>query len=228
VTAGPGRVVPAAGGPAPGPGTDSVAARSGRAAGSRLLHLHLISRQLPMALVALAGCGLLLAVVVSVHWTPGSAAARQLPVLIEGGAAALIAVTTRNPFGEPERVTGPWLPYLRSATAIGLTAVAVGVLVAASVAGTLPGGGLPVLRNVAGMTGIGLLCAPFLGGARAWLGPLAYLAVVEYAFGAAWTSPWTWPVRPPHDAGAAVCAGLVFALGSLLLAAFGPGEGAGD
>ena len=27
------------------------------------------------------------------------------------------------------------------------------------------------------------------------------------------TTPWLWPGRPPHDLGAAICAGLVFAIG---------------
>lgn len=32
-----------------------------------------------------------------------------------------------------------------------------------------------MLRNVAGLTGIGLLCATVLGASLAWTGPLAYL-----------------------------------------------------
>ena len=33
----------------------------------------------------------------------------------------------------------------------------------------------------------------------------------------AWRNPWTWPVRPPDDRGAWICAAVVFAAG---LAAF--------
>ncbi|MET8043301.1 hypothetical protein ABZU25_20855 [Micromonospora sp. NPDC005215] len=33
------------------------------------------------------------------------------------------------------------------------------------------------LRNLAGMVGIGLLCAALLGGALAWAGPAAYLMI---------------------------------------------------
>ena len=36
-----------------------------------------------------------------------------------------VAVTSHGPFGEPERATGRWLPYLRLFTAIGLTGLAI-------------------------------------------------------------------------------------------------------
>ena len=41
----------------------------------------------------------------------------------------------------------------------------------------LPGGTLDILRNTAGMTGIGLLLAAVIGGALAWVGPMAYMIV---------------------------------------------------
>ena len=47
--------------------------------------------------------------------------------------------------------------------------------------------------------------------------PMAYAAFAEYALLEAWRSPWTWPVRPPDDRGAWICAVVVFAAG---LAAF--------
>ena len=79
-----------------------------------------------------------------------------------------------------------------------------------------------MLRNLAGLTGIGLLCAVVLGGALAWTGPLAYLMVAVYALytdwhGPALTSPWIWPARPPDDRGAAICAALVFTAGVALI-----------
>ena len=40
-------------------------------------------------------------------------------MIIEAGAAAMIAVTAHSPFGETERATGRWLPYLRLLAAIG-------------------------------------------------------------------------------------------------------------
>jgi hypothetical protein len=90
-----------------------------------------------------------------------------------------------------------------------------------------------VLRNVAGLTGIGLLCAAVLGGGLAWAGPLAYMVVAAYELYAAWhggasTTPWIWPGRPPHDAGAAICAGLVFAAGILVITVGGARDSAGE
>ncbi len=50
---------------------------------------------------------------------PGGPAAQALiPLTIEAGAAAVIAVTTHGPFGDPERATGRWLPWLRLAAAV--------------------------------------------------------------------------------------------------------------
>jgi hypothetical protein len=201
-----------------------TAIRPGRQGGLRLVHLHLLSRRIPTAVLALAGCGVVLAVAVMVHWTGGRGAPPQLSSLIEGAAAALIAVTTRNPFGDPERVAGRWLPALRLAIALALTGIAAGSLAAGSAAGSLPGGELAMIRNLAGIVGLGLICASVLGGALAWVGALAYLSLVEYAFGAAWQSPWTWPTRPPDDTGAALCAGLAFAAGLLFLTILGPRE----
>jgi hypothetical protein len=48
------------------------------------------------------------------------------------------------------------------------------------------------LRNLAGMTGIGLLSAATLGGAFGWTGPMAYWLLAETALAAGWnrlTSP---------------------------------------
>ena len=66
-------------------------------------------------------------------------------------------------------------------------------------------------RNVIGITGIGLLASLVTGGLLAWILPMAYVAFAEYALLEAWRSPWTWPVRPPADRGAWICAAAVFA-----------------
>jgi hypothetical protein len=142
------------------------------------------------------------------------ASAQPIPVILEAGTAAVIAVTIHSPFGEPERVTGRWLAYLRLGTTMALAAAAVGALATgAAIAGGLDGGTLDLLRNVAGMTGIGLLLATVTGGGLAWTGPMAYLVVAEYAIVQSWRTPWVWPARPPHDRGGAICATLVFVAG---------------
>jgi len=188
----------------------------------RLAWLHAVSRRVPVALGLLAALGVLLWVALHYHWNiaGGPAARMVIPLTIEAGAAAVIAVATYGPFGEPERATGRWLPYLRLAGAVALTAGATG--------GNLPGGSLALLRNVAGMTGLGLLAAVVFGGMLAWAGPIAYLLVTEVALQGKPTTPWVWPARPPHDLGAALCAAGVFAAGALLVTVRGPRESGRD
>lgn len=198
-------------------------------AGLRLVRLHLMSRQVPGALTLLAGCAALLRIALQLHWIrDGDSAGRQILLLIECAAASIVAVTVRNPFGESERTTGRLLPLLRLGGALLLSATAVGALMIGAVAARLPGGGLGVLRDVAGLAGTGLITAALAGGALAWTGPLAYTVVAELALLESWRSPWTWPARPAHDTGAWLCAGLVFAAGTAVIAARGPRDAGGD
>jgi hypothetical protein len=150
----------------------------------------------------------------ALHWLPHTGVlSRQIPLTIEAGAAAVIGVTTRSPFGEAERATGRWLPWLRLVLPVALAGAAVGALAAGSASAHLAYGSVGLLRDVAGFTGIALLAAAVLGGALSWIGPIAYLAVTMTAVTGHWTTPWVWPARPPHDRGAAICAVLVFAAG---------------
>lgn len=182
----------------------------------RLLWLHATSRRVPAAVTAIAACAAGLRIALIWHWD--TYGALQLPLIFETAAAATIAVTTASPLGEPERLTGRWLPYLRLAVTLALTAAAAAVLTAAGGGAHLAGGTLDVLRNLTGITGIGLLCATTLGGSLAWAGPVGYLVAGAYGLYTQWhhpalTTPWLWPARPPHDLGAAICAALVFTIG---------------
>jgi hypothetical protein len=200
----------------PPPGAAPAAAQDRPAiAGARLAWLYLVSRRAPAALGLLAGLGCLLWAALHWHWNiaGGPAAQELIPLVVETGAAAVIAVTTYGPFGELERATGRWLPYLRLGAALLLTAAAAGTLAAGATGGVLPGGTLAMLRNLAGMTGIGLLSAAMFGGAFGWAGPMAYLLVTETALAGAPTTPWIWPARSPHDLGGALCAYGVLAAG---------------
>lgn len=209
MTAAGARRSPAGTGPA-APGHASLT----RPRPGRLVRLHVASRRIPAALAVLAACGVLLRIGLHWHWINATGpAALELPVIIEGAAAAAIAVVTASPFGEPERATGRWLPYLRLADAVGLMLATIGVLAAAAAAAGLPGGTLAIARNVAGLTGLGLLSSAVLGGLLAWIGPMAYVVVAEYAIVEVWSTPWMWPARPADDWGAALCAGLAFAAG---------------
>jgi len=196
----------------------------------RLVRLHLVSRRVPAAAALLAGFGALLWAGLHWHWNVagGPAAAIVIPLVTEAGAAAVIAVTSYGPFGEPERATGRWLPYLRLGTTLALTAAAIGLLALGSTGGELPGGFAAVARNVAGITGAGLLAAATFGGVLAWTGPMAYLVVTETALAASVTTPWGWPGRPPLDRGGAICACLVLAAGLALVTVRGVRESARD
>jgi hypothetical protein len=181
--------------------------------------LYAISRRVPVALSLLAAVAAVLWAALRWHWNiAGGAAAEQfIPLTLESSTAAIIAVTAYGPFGDTERATGRWLPYLRLGVTAALTAVAIGALAAGATGGHLPGGTLALLRNVAGLTGTGLLPAAAISGAFGWTGPLAYLLVAEGAFAGSWTTPWMWPTRSPHDLGGALCAAAVFAAGSALI-----------
>jgi hypothetical protein len=192
-------------------------------AGIRLTWLHLRSRRAPAAILALAACGTLLRATLSWHLTFNSGQyAQQAPMVIEAGAAAVIAVATHGPFGEVERATGRWLPHLRLFAALALTGAAILALQSGAVGEGLNEGILMLARNVIGFTGLGLLCALVTGGLLAWILPMGYMVFCQYALLAAWRAPWTWPVRPPADPGAWICASVIFAVALLLLTILGP------
>jgi hypothetical protein len=202
-----------------------------RSAGLRMVWLHLTSRRFPAALAAVAACALGLRV--SLHWPWDTYGALQLPLIFEAGTAAVIAVATGSPFGDPERATGGRLVYLRLGAGLALTVVAAVALAVAGTGTHLAGGILDVLRNLAGLTGIGLLCAAAIGASLAWIGPMGAMVVGAYALyegwhGAASTTPWIWPARPPHDVGAALCAGLFFAAVIVASAVRGARDPAGE
>ena len=225
MTAGTARKVPAA-----APDREARLAWPPRA-GMRLLRLYAASRRVPVAIGAIAACAVGLRIALTGHWD--SYGALQLRLVFEAGAAAAITITTASPLGEPERVTGRWLPFLRLATTLALTAAAAGALTAAGIGAHLAGGTVDVLRNLAGMTGIGLLCAAALGGRLAWVGPTGYLVVGAYGLYTQWhgpalTTPWIWPARPPHDVGAEISAALVFTIGIVITSVRGARDPAGE
>ena len=208
--------------PPPGAAQARLASRPALAS-LRLAWLYLVSRRGPAAIGLLAALGALLWAALHWNWSvAGGPAARQMvPLVIETGAAAVIAVTTYGPFGDTELATGRWLPWLRLGMALLLIAVAAGALAAGASGGDLPGGTTVLVRNLAGMTGTGLLAAAALGGAFAWTGPMAFMLVTEGALAGGWTTPWIWPARPPHDLGGALCAGGVFAAGVVAVTLLG-------
>ncbi len=188
---------------------------------ARLAWLHLRSRRAPAALVALLACGTALWASLRYHWWLGTgSAADEVPMILQGCAAAIIAVTMHSPFGEPERAVGRRLPLLRAGLTLALCGAAIGFLALGAAAAYNPragvylaGGILPVVRNVLGMTGIGLTFCLVTGALIAWAGPLAFTAICQYALIANYSEPLTWPTRPPADRGGWIVAMAVFAAG---------------
>jgi hypothetical protein len=128
--------------------TARAAATAGYSPARRLARLHLVGRRVPAALVAIVASAVGLRV--ALHWPWDAYGARQLPLIFETACAVAIVATTASPFGEPERATGRWLPYLRLGAALGLTAAAAGALAVAVIGAHLAGGLGEMLRNTAG------------------------------------------------------------------------------
>ena len=86
---------------------------------------------------------------------------------------------------------------------------------------------LPVCRNVLGFTGIAIALAVVAGGLLSWAGPLAWVAVCQFAAIAGYSEPVTWASRPPADRGAWVAT--AFAVGLALYTVRGvPTQPAGE
>jgi hypothetical protein len=196
----------------------------------QLIWLHVRSRRVPNALVALLACGLALWAALAYHWWFGTGQrADEIPTLLEGCAAAIIGVTTHSPFGEPERATGRWLPVLRPLLVLALCGAAIGFLALGAAISFDPKEGiglydgmLPVARNLLGFTGIGLILSLFIGGLLSWIGPLAYVAICQFAAIAGYSEPLTWASRPPADRGGWIAAMVVLAVGLVAFTIRGP------
>jgi hypothetical protein len=197
---------------------------------ARLAWLHLRSRRVPAALVALLACGVALWASLHYHWWLGTGnAADEMPMILQGCAAGIIVVTMHSPFGEPERAVGRRLPFLRAGLTLALCGAAIGFFALGAAVADNPGAGfylvggiLPVVRNVLGMTGIGLIFCLFSGALIAWIGPVAFTAISQYALIANYSEPLTWPTRPPADRGGWIAAAVVYAVGMVAFTIRGP------
>jgi hypothetical protein len=198
------------------------------AAPGRIFRLHLASRGVPAVMLAIGACAVALRVIL--HWNPSGAGpgARIFPLFIGSGAASIVGIATRSPFGDAERATGHRLVALRLATALALTLLAIAALAAGSAGAHLQYGVLGLARDVGGLVGVALVLATVTGGTLSWLGPLSLWATSAYAINQRWTTPLLWPDRPPHDGGAALCATVVFVLGLGLITTRGARDSVDD
>jgi hypothetical protein len=144
--------------------------------GARLVRLYAAGRRVPCAMLAIAACAIGLRIALLGHWD--AYGALQLPLIFEAAAAVSVVATVPSAFGEQERVAGRWLPLLRLAVTVTLTA--------------------------------------------------AVWALYTQWHPPALTTPWLWPARPPHDLGGALCAGLVFTCGVMVVTVRGARDRPGD
>lgn len=140
-------------------------------------------------------------------------------------AAAIIGTSTRSPFGDLERAAGRALPTLRLGHLVGLVLLAMVGLGLTSAGWGIANGQWVILRNLAGFTGLALLTARALGGALAWVSPLAYGGLVLQV------GPerrWAWSLHLASDWEAWVFALLLLVAGLGVIALAGAREEAGE
>jgi len=142
----------------------------------------------------------------------------------KGPVPSVVSMTTRSPLGEPERPPGGGCRGCGSAPCSCLPPRGCAALAVGAVGGHLAIGSLALLRDLAGLAGVGLLTAAILGASLSWTGPLAYLVFAIYPVQEGWTTPRLWPARPGRDPGAAICVAVIFAVGVSVIALRGARE----
>jgi hypothetical protein len=100
----------------------------------------------------------------------------------------------------------------------------------ASLALTWEGGTQTFLRNLAGLTGIALIAAPFTGAWLSWVLPLSYGLLAYWVGSAASAEPrlWAWPMRPGDDGWAMAIAKVLLVSGLAIAVLVGAREGNGE
>lgn len=171
----------------------------------QLIALHLRSRQVDRAALALAGIALALRA--SRHWTTGAGLFPQLLLLLLAAAAAsAIAASTRNPIGETEHTASTPLPVLRLSQLLLLTSTAVSAIALAGLTTTYAISGSALLRNLAGFSGLALLAAAVLGAHLAWAVPLGYVVYCGGELDLHHSNLWIWPTLSASDHAAGLIA----------------------
>lgn len=187
----------------------------------RLFTLFLRSR-----LAGWGGLGLV-AIVGAFYWFGITQSATSTSDLLTGVKVAVplllalvIVTTTRSPFGEAERTASRSLPLLRGGQLIGMALVAIAGLALAADAWRGDDVRLLLIRNLAGLLGIGLLAALLLGTSLAWIVPsvagfLALLTTPDELANISHDILWTWPTRGIDDRAALALVAVMTLVGLL-------------
>lgn len=107
-------------------------------------------------------------------------------------------VSTHNPFGEVEQVSGYPLPVLRFLHLASLLTCACLLLFVVASGWSLPGAELSIVRNVLGLSGISFVTSWILGSRLSWTLPLSCVAAVHLTgqnTNGNWAL-WAWPAHP--------------------------------
>jgi hypothetical protein len=188
----------------------------------RLWLLYLRSR---LAFPALAGLLAIAALgwIVGQRWGYQSDLFLIATITVPLAAAAVICVTIGSPFGEVEQSLSRPLVGIRLGHLLALLLVAAVVLTVTATA--WPGGDVEwrFVRNLLGLTGLGLLFARVLGGRLLWVAPLGFamLSLFQRGVASGEAADWAWVVQPADRQPAALLAiGLLLA-GLALASRFG-------
>lgn len=156
-----------------------------------------------------AAIGLIVVVVVGVLLGPTAVRAGSLQpitvpvvVLLPVAAACLIAITTVSTMPELERTADRPMTVVRLLLLLLALLLPTTALLALVTAGSVGHLGPPAtVRNLLGLTGLGLLGVAVLDGSFGWLPPcvLAGLAFIVGARGDGTAHPWAFVIRPNND-----------------------------
>jgi hypothetical protein len=183
----------------------------------RLAYLFLRSRRVFPALAGVLLCavggGL-----VGRRWTGHADVALLTSVLVPLAAATLIGATVASPFGELEQSLSKPLAPVRLGQLLGLLVLTTIAILGAAATWHDPALGRQCVRNLLGLTGMGLLAAQLAGGRWAWTAPVGFCGLALVLRGALGelAPRWAWVVQPASRTSSLLALGFLF--GGLLLA----------
>jgi hypothetical protein len=160
----------------------------------------------------------------------GSDAGIPYAILLPVLSASMVAAASKSSMHGFERASARPMPMYRCValaallvfTAVGLWIVTRGL--------PAPTGSTSTIRNLSGLTGLGLISARLFGGRLAWIFPCTLIVMVVSLTSSVDTanSLWVWPVKPDKDFASMLIAACLFVIGAALVAAGGTREDIGE